>query len=247
MKRINPCSREELERLYWLEKLSGTQIAKRFGVGGTTIFRWMAAYGIKRRNAGRPEIVQPLKQDLIRLYIHDRLSAVDIARRFNCSNVIVGRWLAKYGISLRSTSEVANLAMERKSYEERLRNTAASRAIIKGRSQTAEHRRKIAMTKQNRANLSRYEAELLVAINKIGFHPVMHLAVDIFNIDLAFPSVKLAIEIDGGCWHNTPKKRQQDNRKQIVLKREGWKILHISTRRKDWIIPAIEIIMSHLQ
>lgn len=50
MSRIN-LDREALEKLYWKEKLSLSQIAKKLGVTGGAILYWMRKFNIKRRPA----------------------------------------------------------------------------------------------------------------------------------------------------------------------------------------------------
>ena len=69
---------------------------------------------------------------------------------------------------------------------------------------------------------------------------VMHLKVDQgrlnflkrprrYEIDISFPDVKLAVEIDGGV-HNIPERKEQDARKTKFLEGLGWKVLRYSNR-----------------
>lgn len=58
-------TKEELEDLYWNQELSTRDIAKKFGVGQTTVRRWMAKFNIKTRTSkeGKHTSVYLSKQD----------------------------------------------------------------------------------------------------------------------------------------------------------------------------------------
>jgi very-short-patch-repair endonuclease len=47
-------------------------------------------------------------------------------------------------------------------------------------------------------------------------------------LDLAFPDVLLAIEIDGWAWHSDPERFQRDRRRQNVLVAAGWTVLRFT-------------------
>lgn len=137
--------------------------------------------------------------------------------------------------------------MERLSYEEKLAITAASRAIITGKKRSHEDLCKRAIGKQRNAKPSKYEAALLAALRERGISPVLHFAFDKFNIDLALPSDRLAIEVDGGNWHRTQRRKMEaDQRKQSLLEQEGWAIVRCNTRRQNWVAESIDRVMSLL-
>ena len=46
-----------------------------------------------------------------------------------------------------------------------------------------------------------------------------------FILDFAFPLRKLAVEVDGEKWHDTPLGRQRDWFKDYILKKQGWTVL----------------------
>jgi very-short-patch-repair endonuclease len=43
-----------------------------------------------------------------------------------------------------------------------------------------------------------------------------------YHIDLAFPAVRVAVEVDGWAWHVDPERFRADRRKQNALVRAGW-------------------------
>jgi very-short-patch-repair endonuclease len=47
-------------------------------------------------------------------------------------------------------------------------------------------------------------------------------------IDVAFPSRRLAIEIDGMAWHSTPDRFQRDRTRQNALVASGWRVLRFT-------------------
>ncbi len=47
-----------------------------------------------------------------------------------------------------------------------------------------------------------------------------------FLIDFALPDVGVALEVDGP-WHDTPEARKRDHFRDIQLRREGWRPVHI--------------------
>jgi very-short-patch-repair endonuclease len=51
------------------------------------------------------------------------------------------------------------------------------------------------------------------------------LAGERFRIDIAFPALKIAIEIDGWAFHRTKERRDRDNRKRNLLAKAGWTVL----------------------
>ena len=46
-----------------------------------------------------------------------------------------------------------------------------------------------------------------------------------FILDFAFPQEKLAIEVDGEKWHDTPNGRQKDWFKDSILTKLGWEVM----------------------
>lgn len=113
----------------------------------------------------------------------------------------------------------------------------------RGRSRADLERR--ARGVQQTSRPSHHESALLDALRARGFDPVLHLAVDKFNIDLAFPQAQLAVEVDGGNWHATSRKGKQDAAKQAYLIPRGWRTLRFRTA-PGWLPDAVASIVSEL-
>jgi very-short-patch-repair endonuclease len=52
-----------------------------------------------------------------------------------------------------------------------------------------------------------------------------------YSIDIALPAYHMAIECDGKAYHSTPEQKAHDKRKDIYLRKNGWKVLRFSGSR----------------
>jgi len=57
---------------------------------------------------------------------------------------------------------------------------------------------------------------------EIGFYP--QYIIERFEIDIAFPDEKIAVEVDGNYWHNFPHGLPRDRKKDARLSEIGWKV-----------------------
>src|SRR3954462_12585316 len=46
-----------------------------------------------------------------------------------------------------------------------------------------------------------------------------------YRIDVALPAYKIAVECDGKQWHSLPDQKARDKHKDVVLYKNGWKVL----------------------
>lgn len=86
---------------------------------------------------------------------------------------------------------------------------------------------------------------LLVAAGFADFrlnHPV-HVGGRLFLLDIAFPEVMLAIEVDGRAFHSDATAFQADRTRQNLLVSEGWRVLrftwHDITQRPDHVLRQV--------
>ena len=59
-------------------------------------------------------------------------------------------------------------------------------------------------------------------------HPLLVAGRVVAVLDIAFPLVLLAIEIDGWAWHSDPERFQDDRRRQNALVAAGWTVLRFT-------------------
>lgn len=109
--------------------------------------------------------------------------------------------------------------------EQRAAMIANAQAAVRGMKRSHDDLCKRSRTKQERAVLSGDEAEIMAALNRAGLFPIPLYSVDKYNIDFAFPDAMLAVEYNGGNWHNTPAKRAGDEVKAVYLKQNGWRLI----------------------
>jgi len=81
--------------------------------------------------------------------------------------------------------------------------------------------------KVSTAQSSRLEKRLGELLTEVGLVYTVQEPFGPFIADLAFPQVRLLIEVDGEAFHTTPKGEQRDDRKDEAARSAGWRILHL--------------------
>ena len=103
-------SKRELERMYINERMSAVRIAERFGVGSTTVYRWLKEDEVGIRTLAQSQlpggIIKPAKEDLESMYIDKKMSLKNVGKEFGVSNSSVLRWLRNYGIKTREKRQL---------------------------------------------------------------------------------------------------------------------------------------------
>jgi very-short-patch-repair endonuclease len=161
-------------------------------------------------------------------------TAADVAKVYGVDRSAVASWLDRYGIPRRTISESKALQTGRLTYEERLAATAASRLVINAPGgKPHDWLVKRALGVQRAGRMSPYEATVFTwAAQFLGYMPVAQYAIDKYNVDIAIPACRIAIEVQGGLWHtrHSPRKTAQDEAKRAVLKLAGWTVIYIQAR-----------------
>lgn len=174
---------------------------------------------------------EELKDLLHGLHVTQNKSVLQMSKELGISRDAVYKWCAALGIPTRSGSEANRSRFSRASEEERKAVTHKANTARRGSKQTAEERENVARGKQATAKMSKYEvlfARWMLEAGLSGF--VFNYAFGPYNIDFAFPSHQIAIEVDGGNWHTAPRKVEQDNAKTSALLTHSWRIYRLDTR-----------------
>ncbi|MGD6850765.1 MAG: DUF559 domain-containing protein [Candidatus Bathyarchaeia archaeon] len=120
--------------------------------------------------------------------------------------------------------------------EQEAKQTKAAHDAVRGMTRSREELLQRALIKQNNwTQLSAGELEVMKLLNDIGIQVIPQYALDIFNIDLAVPDRKIAIEVDGGEWHNSGRKQAMDERKEALLKAEDWLLLRFNVGKRKFV------------
>ncbi len=105
-------SRALLEDLYLNKKFSVSKAARELGRGHATIWNLLKEHKIQTRKMKRYKVE---KQELAELYLNNKESQGEIAKKFGCSQWVISNKLARFGLPKRNASE-ANLIYERKDF-----------------------------------------------------------------------------------------------------------------------------------
>jgi len=80
------------------------------------------------------------------------------------------------------------------------------------------------------------EREMFDSFVGAGFEPVHNLRVGRWFLDIALPELMVAVECDGGNWHNSKEARERDAKKDAYLRGHGWEVFRFSGKRiKDGV------------
>jgi very-short-patch-repair endonuclease len=157
-----------------------------------------------------------------------KFSVKRISEIIKTSRGVVKKKAIEYGFAIPSMSD----GVKRAYAHGFIPNVSAAHDAKRGVPNSIEHQKKIAAFYSGTIR-SKYENIMYEALKSRGLDPYPNLAVGRFNIDLAFNDVMLAIEVDGGNWHNSPKKRQKDLKKSEYIEPLGWKILRFTFCKRD--------------
>ena len=109
MQLTDEISPKKLKDLYWRRKMSSPEIAKIYGYTPVYTRALLRKYGIKIRTkseAGKLLYnIDIPKKESKRLYLKEKLSSTQIAKKFNCSPTTIKDKLREYNIPIRSCKE----------------------------------------------------------------------------------------------------------------------------------------------
>lgn len=212
--------------------LSNKDIASRFNISTSHLHYWFKEYGISRLELRNNE-KQILKQDLIELYINQRLSPIKIGQKYNVSNVTIMNWLKRYNIPLRNRKQSQLIvATELKEYytnkygiissfqlketKDKIKATHIKRRGVEYPSQSKEVQDKIKQTCVERYGVenplmtvsspSKEEKSFISELNSHGFNfqPTKKILSGFRELDGYDDTLKVAVEYCGIYWHTEP-------------------------------------------
>lgn len=92
--------REELYKLYVIDEMSSPKIAKIYDIDTSTCLEWLRYYNIDIRKIPLPKKYDIDENELLNLYLIDKLSIKDILKYYNCGYPFVKKLLLKNHIPL---------------------------------------------------------------------------------------------------------------------------------------------------
>ena len=175
--------------------------------------------------------IQLPNEEIIKLY-QEGMSEQALAKKYDVTRNVIVRRLNRSGIRRRTIKEACQLHMNQLTTEQKRIITKACHDKVRGSIKTHSVLVNRAKGIQEKYTLSIYEKLFLQAFQEANISVIPQFAIDIFNVDFAIPSLKLAIEIDGGNWHDSEKKRKQDSKKTLYLTLQGWKVVRFSNHQR---------------
>jgi len=206
------------------------QIADSLSVSVSTIQSRLDEAGIARRReggrTGRYNVAIDAK-DIARRYVAGE-SEKSIAESIGvCRRTIRIRLVAE-GVPIRGRGAAMVQRWDSMSPAERAAFTARRGRVTRGRTQTEQHRRKIAATREKRQlGVSRVEKRAIAMLRARGLSCTPQKAVGRYNVDVAVTEPRIAVEIFGGHWHTTGRHAKRHRRRTEQLLRDGWSVVFV--------------------
>lgn len=158
--------------------------------------------------------------------IPDYLSGISenaIAKRFNVSRTVIRKILIDHNIPIRDNATANRNMMLNRTPEENRRNIKAAHLATKGKRQSPQFREKLALSKErNGTGITSNEAILTEKLKAKGFKITPQKAVECYNIDIAIPKFRIAVEIFGGGWHAHGYHARSFRKRFDLLLDRGW-------------------------
>jgi very-short-patch-repair endonuclease len=197
----------------------------------------------------RPRSNVPVSE-MISLFLSGELEYT-LAKRYGVARSVIRRHLIKNGIAPRTLSQAMTVRMSKLSFAERCAITEASHAVARTREHSIAERTQRAITRE-RLGLGISENEIVLAnmLRERGITNIIpQKAVGVYNIDIAIESPRIAVEIFGGNWHNTPHHIRLHRKRIPYILNEGWNIVIVLTDKRTYplTVGATDYIISLIQ
>jgi len=184
----------------------------------------------QRNKLGRFNSIKLPTKQIINSYLNG-ISENALAKQYSVSRGVIRNRLEIAGINPRGRRESQLLKWKQMTQEQREYMVKAAHDATRGRDVALKERKKRALSKQENFSYSPLEQKFADLFNGFNVKFVPQYALEMYNLDFAFPQIKIAIEIDGGGWHNSIKKRKYDNGKEVLLSNKGWEFIRIKINR----------------
>jgi len=156
------------------------------------------------------------------------LSVLAIAKRLNCSRGCVVHHLHKAGLRQRNRHESALVVWKNRSAKSRAAQVHAAHTALRGTSSTPTALANRAAAKAGKTQ-SALEDFVLCQIRNLQVTAEPGYPLEGYLIDIVLPDYGIAIEVDGGNWHQSKAKKRHDEAKEKLLRRDGWRLLRVNS------------------
>lgn len=245
-RRMSPGELDDAARLY-ASGQSFQQVATRLGHNADAIGRALRRRGVEARpRGGRPAYNRlPAPSDL-----HQRFADVGtvlaLSRHYEVDRGAVSRWLTEAGLEVPSASQAATTQRARLTPEERSARAAAAHATVRGSTKSAEVKARVALGRERVQYGGRTSPGcdyLSTGLGRRGVPHVREKAVGPYNVDIALPDARIAVEVLGGNWHGSKPIHAQ--RTPYILN-QGWSLLFVWNTKRCQVGPgALDYLIAY--
>ncbi len=251
--KIEPPSKEVLEKEYLSQGGSVKSLSPKWGVSDTTYKKWLKNYDIPLKTASQITIEQhllkskdrvlPSREEFIEAY--ERMTLYEIFKHFNISQQVTDDLLETYGISKESLGQRVSRGYERAFQDRLIPSDVIIEALKVGNVQVAANNLGISRTFlrkmmgyhdivpprsfRSQAEIEIYEYVIsLTSINDWVIND--RSIISPFELDLVSPTHKIAIEYCGLYWHSEllGKRDKTYHRKKYELcKDNGYRLITV--------------------
>jgi len=209
-----------------------TMIMDDLDVSRTMVLNWLKKFSVPLPMVRKifRHLTDPQLKDLLNQKIWVENKSIEaLEREYSVSTPALFDWCKRLGVPTRSGSEANLIRFANSTKEENLAITAKAHAAVRGskRSKADLEKRALSVEHQPMSKWELWFAKWLLEANITGFRH--NYALNIFNLDFAFPENKIAIEIDGGGWHSSERKQLQDAKKEAFLFEQGWTLYRVTS------------------
>jgi very-short-patch-repair endonuclease len=184
-------------------------------------------FGNFNQHIKKCEKLSQIKDEIIRLYVDDSFSVMDLRKKFKVQSDDIKIIL---GDNVRSSSDANKLA--HKKYPEKFKHTEESKKIMREK-RLEFMKNNPEKTAWRLSNVSYPEKLCIEYIEKNGldkkYSIVREYSVFPYFVDFAFINEMVAVEIDGSQ-HLLPERKERDNKKDKLLNDLGWLVVRISEK-----------------
>jgi very-short-patch-repair endonuclease len=184
-------------------------------------------FGNFNQHIKKCEKLSQIKDEIIRLYVDDSFSVMDLRKKFKVQSDDIKIIL---GDNVRSSSDANKLA--HKKYPEKFKHTEESKKIMREK-RLEFMKNNPEKTAWRLSNVSYPEKLCVEYIEKNGldkkYSIVREYSVFPYFVDFAFLNEMVAVEIDGSQ-HLLPERKESDDKKDKLLNDLGWLVVRISEK-----------------
>lgn len=200
-------------------------LARRYKISVSYLMQLMRNGGVKFRPPGTDKR-RKLNDEKIKDDYLSGKAILALSCQYGVSRDVIAKRLSEANVKLRSQSEQSYISAAKQSPEERKARASAAHAAVRGSKKSLKSLEQAAIRRQIACKSTDKENKWWQHLADAGIVCVKQYAVGKYNIDLAVPDARLAIEVKSG-WSASGRKGAQEEAKRLGLKALGWHVIDL--------------------